>query len=112
VQGAISVALVVFGLWQHDGFESMVEFTAPVFWSFLLMVGIAVFILRRAPGGGDEFRVPWYPFTPLVFCASCAWLAYSSITYAASRNAVHVSLGVMAVGLVALIVLSIAERRR
>ena len=76
------------------------------------MVGIAVFILRRAPGGGDEFRVPWYPFTPLVFCASCAWLAYSSITYAASRNAVHVSLGVMAVGLVALIVLSIAERRR
>jgi amino acid transporter len=112
VQGAISVALVVFGLWQHDGFESMVEFTAPVFWSFLLMVGIAVFILRRAPSGGDEFRVPWYPFTPLVFCASCAWLAYSSITYAASRNAVHVSLGVMAVGLVALIALSIAERRR
>jgi hypothetical protein len=27
-----------------------------------------------------------------VFCAACAWLAWSSITYAASRNAVHVSL--------------------
>jgi len=112
VQGAISVALVVFGLWQHDGFEAMVEFTAPVFWSFLLLVGIAVFILRRGSSEGAEFRVPWYPFTPLVFCASCAWLAYSSITYAASRDAVHVSLGVMAVGLVALIALSIAERRR
>ena len=112
VQGAISLALVVFGLWQHDGFESMVEFTAPVFWSFLLLVGIAVFILRRAPAGPEEYRVPWYPFTPLVFCLSCAWLAYSSITYAASRNAVHVSLGVMAVGLLALIALSIAERRR
>jgi amino acid transporter len=112
IQGLISVALVVFGLLQHDGFEAMVEFTAPVFWSFLLMVGIAVFVLRRAPAGPDEYQVPWYPFTPLVFCASCAWLAYSSIMYAASRNAVHVSIGVMAVGLVALLALSIAERRR
>ena len=112
VQGAISVALVVFGLWQHDGFEAMVEFTAPVFWSFLLLVGVAVFVLRRSPASADEYRVPLYPLTPLVFCASCVWLAWSSITYAASRNAVHVSLGVMAIGLLVLLMLSIAERRR
>ena len=112
VQGAISVALVVFGLWQHDGFEAMVEFTAPVFWSFLLLVGVAVFVLRRSPASADEYRVPLYPLTPLIFCASCVWLAWSSITYAASRNAVHVSLGVMAIGLLVLLMLSIAERRR
>ena len=55
--------------------------------------------------GGRErpFRVPLYPITPIVFCAACAWLAYSSITYAASRNAVHISLIVMAVGVVALL---------
>ena len=42
--------------------------------------------------------------TPIVFCVACAWLAYSSIIYAASRSAVHVSLIVMAVGVVALLV--------
>ena len=105
VQGAIALALVAFGALQHDGFEAMVEFTAPVFWTFLLLVGIALFRLRATDGAVERpFRVPLYPITPLVFCASCAWLAYSSITYAASRNAVHVSLIVMAVGLVALLV--------
>ena len=48
--------------------------------------------------------MPLYPLTPIVFCAACAWLCYSSVTYAASRNAVHVSLLVMAVGVVALLV--------
>ena len=104
VQAIIALALVGFGALQHDGFEAMVEFTAPVFWTFLLLVGIALFRLRAADGGRERpFRVPLYPVTPIVFCAACAWLAYSSITYAASRNAVHISLIVMAVGVVALL---------
>jgi amino acid transporter len=104
VQAVIALALVGFGALQHDGFEAMVEFTAPVFWTFLLLVGIAVFRLRSTDGGRERpFRVPLYPITPIVFCAACAWLAYSSITYAASRNAVHISLIVMAVGVVALL---------
>jgi amino acid transporter len=104
VQGAIALALVGFGALQHDGFEAMVEFTAPVFWSFLLLVGIALFVLRARDGDAERpFRVPLYPLTPIVFCASCAWLAYSSITYAASRNSVHISLLVMAAGVVALL---------
>lgn len=111
VQGSLSVALVIFGLLQHDGFEAMVEFTAPVFWTFLFLVGLAVFRLHARPAAPDQFLVPLYPITPLLFCASCAWLAYSSITYAASRNAVGVSIGVMAVGLVALLLLVLLERR-
>ena len=43
VQGVIALALVGFGALQHDGFEAMVEFTAPVFWTFLFLVGIALF---------------------------------------------------------------------
>jgi len=104
VQGVIALALVAFGALQHDGFEAMVEFTAPVFWSFLLLVGLAIFRLRAVDRRAERpFRVPLYPLTPVVFCAACAWLAYSSITYAASRNAVHVSLIVMAAGVVALL---------
>ncbi|HEV8257263.1 MAG TPA: amino acid permease [Casimicrobiaceae bacterium] len=104
VQGAIALALVGFGALQHDGFEAMVEFTAPVFWSFLLLVGIALFVLRARDGGAERpFRVPLFPLTPIVFCAACAWLAYSSIAYAASRNAVHISLLVMAAGVAAML---------
>jgi basic amino acid/polyamine antiporter, APA family len=104
VQGAIAMALVGLGALQHDGFEAMVEFTAPVFWSFLLLVGVALFVLRARDGDAERpFRVPLFPLTPIVFCAACAWLAYSSITYAASKNAVHVSLLVMAVGVVAML---------
>jgi amino acid transporter len=100
----IALALVGFGALQHDGFEAMVEFTAPVFWSFLLLVGVALFRLRaKEPGVERPFRVPLFPVTPIVFIAACAWLAYSSITYAISRNAVHVSLLVMAIGVVALL---------
>lgn len=103
VQTAISLALVVFGAFQADGFEAMVEFTAPVFWSFLFLVGLSVFLLRRRhPEIARPFRVPLYPLTPIVFCLACAWLAWSSIAYAASREAVHVSLLVMLAGLVAL----------
>lgn len=107
-QAAISLALVGFGAFQADGFNAMVEFTAPVFWSFLFLVGVSVFVLRRKyPATERPFDVPLYPLTPVVFCVACGYLAYSSITYAASQQAVHVSLVVMAVGLVALLVLKI-----
>jgi predicted thioesterase len=50
VQSAICLALVGFGALQADGFDAMVEFTAPVFWLFLFLVGVAVFILRFKQG--------------------------------------------------------------
>jgi APA family basic amino acid/polyamine antiporter len=112
VQGGIALALVIFGTQQRDGFGAMVEFTAPVFWTFLFLVGVSVFIMHGRPFQGERFDVPLYPLTPLLFTASCAYLAYSSTMYAASKNAVHISFGVMAVGVVVLILLEIAERRR
>jgi APA family basic amino acid/polyamine antiporter len=111
IQGAICLALVGFGALQADGFEAMVEFTAPVFWVFLLLVGVSLFVMRvRDPQTERPFRVPLYPITPIIFCASSAYLAYSSITYAASRSAVHVSLWVMAAGVAALIALKLTHR--
>ena len=104
VQSVISLALVGLGIWQTDGFEVMVEFTAPVFWIFLFLVGVSLFVMRvRDPNADRPFRVPLYPLTPALFCLTCAYLAYSSIVYAASKNAVHISLLVMAVGVMALL---------
>jgi amino acid transporter len=104
VQSAISLALVIFGIWQTDGFGVMVEFTAPVFWFFLFLVGVSVFVMRvRDPNTERPFKVPLYPFTPILFVLTCAYLTYSSVTYAASKGAVHISLIVMAIGVVALL---------
>lgn len=112
-QAAVSLALVGFGALQSDGFNAMVEFTAPVFWSFLFLVGISVFVLRRKyPDAERPFSVPLYPMTPALFCLACAYLTYSSVTYAASQQAVHVSLLVMAAGLVALLILRMTTGRR
>jgi amino acid transporter len=72
----------------------------------LLLVGLALLWLRRTdPLGSRPFRVPLYPFTPLVFCAACGFLAYSSVMYAVSQNAIHVSFWLLGSGVVALLVL-------
>jgi amino acid transporter len=60
----------------------MVEYTAPVFWLFFLLVGISLFVLRRKEGAiVRPFRVPLYPLTPLIFCGVCLYMLYSSIMY-------------------------------
>lgn len=82
LQGAIALGLVIIGAVSRRGFETMVEYTAPVFWAFFLLTGIALFVLRvRHPAAPRPFRVPLYPVTPLLFCATSAWLLYSSIAY-------------------------------
>lgn len=104
VQSAIALALVAFGAAQKDGFEAMVEFTAPVFWGFLTLVGVSLFVLRSKDRDRPRpFRVPFYPVTPAIFVLVCGYLTYSSIGYAMSRSAIHVSLLVMAAGVVALL---------
>ncbi len=82
VQLAIILGLVLFGALTRSGFESMVEYTAPVFWTFMLLVGASLFVFRwRDPDRVTAFRVPLYPLTPLLFCATSLYLLYSSLMY-------------------------------
>ncbi len=82
VQAIIALLLIGVGALTRRGFETMVEYTAPVFWTFILLAGIALFILRRRePARPRPFRVPFYPLTPIVFCATSAYLLYSSLAY-------------------------------
>ena len=113
LQALVAIGLILLGTQEADGFAAMVEFTAPVFWSFLLLVSVAVIWLRQSDRATDRpFKVPLYPFTPLVFGAACAWLAYSSITYAISRQAIGVSMWLMASGVLAWCLLRWREHRR
>lgn len=82
LQAAIALALVGLGTLDREGFKTMVEYTAPVFWFFFLLTGISLFVLRqRDPHTIRPFAVPLYPLTPLLFCAVSAYLLYSSLAY-------------------------------
>lgn len=96
VQGAIAFSLVLLGTLTRRGFETMVDFTTPVFWFFFLLTGISLLILRvREPEVQRPFQVPFYPLTPILFCAMSAFLFYSSLAY----TGVGAIAGVFVVGL-------------
>jgi APA family basic amino acid/polyamine antiporter len=81
-QGAIASGLVLLGTVTRRGFETMVEFTAPVFWLFFLLTGLSLFMLRRREAGVlRPFKVPLYPLVPLLFCLSCAYMLRASLLY-------------------------------
>jgi amino acid transporter len=65
------------------GFDTLLSGTAPVFWGFFLLSGLSLFALRqRDPHIERPFRVPLFPYLPLIFCAYCAYMLYSAIDYA------------------------------
>jgi amino acid transporter len=100
-QGSVALALVALGGLTRRGFETMVEYTAPVFWLFLFLTGIALLVLRRRdPGRPRPFRVPFYPLTPLAFCVTSGYLVYSSLAYTGLGALVGV--GVLAAGVLGL----------
>jgi basic amino acid/polyamine antiporter, APA family len=83
VQGAITLVLIVFGAMTQDGIQTMVAFTAPVFWLFMMLsAGSVIALRRRDPTRERPFRVPFYPLTPILFALSCLGLLWSSTLYA------------------------------
>jgi basic amino acid/polyamine antiporter, APA family len=65
-----------------DGFERLVARTAPVFWTFFLMTGLSLFVLReKFKDMPRPFSVPLYPIVPLIFCNSCAWMLYQATDF-------------------------------
>ncbi len=82
IQGAITLVLILLGTLTRRGFATMVEYTAPVFWFFLLLTTLSLLILRTVePEVSRSFRVPLYPLTPLIFCATCVYMLQASLTY-------------------------------
>ncbi len=108
MQGGVALLLVLLGTASRNGFSTMVEYTAPVFWLFFLLTGISLFVLRRKDRGITRpFPVPLYPVTPILFCATCAYLLYSSLAY--TGWGALVGAGVLLLGLP---LLYVARRRR
>jgi basic amino acid/polyamine antiporter, APA family len=112
VQGGFALLLMLLGLATGGGFSTMVEYTAPVFWLFFLLAGLSLFVLRvREPDTPRPFKVPLYPVLPVLFCASCAYMLYSSLGYVGGNtflgvNAAWVGVAVLAAGVVLMLAVS------
>jgi len=98
-QGCISLAIVL----AAGSFIDTIVYTAPVFWLFFLATASSVFILRRKePDIKRPYRLAGYPVTALIFCASCAFMVYNSVTYAYVQKpvALAILLGMLLAGVV------------
>ncbi len=101
-QGIVGILLVGLGTYTRDGFITMVDYSSPVFWLFLTLSGSAVILLRRRhPELPRPFRVPLYPWLPLVFVASCLFVLWSSLAYV--RLGALLGVAVLAIGGVVLL---------
>jgi amino acid transporter len=69
---------------KYDGgFETLLAGTAPVFWFFFLMTGLALFALRERDRDTERpFSVPLFPLLPIIFCCTCVYMFYSALKYA------------------------------
>jgi basic amino acid/polyamine antiporter, APA family len=96
-QGVISIALVALGA-TYQGFSTLVDYTAPVYWLFLLGSGLAVIRLRhKFPDTHRPFKVPLYPILPIIFALTSGAMLVSSLNYV--KAGAVVGLAVLAVGL-------------
>ncbi|MDZ7773300.1 MAG: APC family permease [Balneolaceae bacterium] len=81
VQGGIALLLVLLGAFTEEAVSTMVDYTAPVFWFFLMVTTLSLFVFRyRGDPPSPPYRVPGYPVTPVLFAATCAYLLWSSLT--------------------------------
>jgi len=107
LQAVLTLLLIGVGALTREGLRAMVDYTAPVFWLFFLLVGLGLLKLRRAePARARPYGVPLYPLPPLVFCVTSAGLLYSSLAYA--RTGAVAGVGALLLGLVPL---AIGRRR-
>jgi APA family basic amino acid/polyamine antiporter len=61
-------------------FENLISYVVFVDWIFFGLTGAAVIILRRRqPRAERPYRVPLYPFTPLLFVVVSAWFVVSTL---------------------------------
>jgi amino acid transporter len=81
IQSAITLVLIWAGSFTPDGFEAMVAYGLPVFWTFLLLTGLTLFVFRKEQVAPPAFRVPLFPIVPIAFYAMCAFMIWSSTQY-------------------------------
>ena len=89
---AIAQSVWSAGLVLSGTFEQIVTYTG---FSIVVFSGAAVcalIVLRRRQGAPRTYRVPGYPFVPLLFIVACVSITVASIRYAPGPSLVGVAL--------------------
>jgi amino acid transporter len=81
IQSAITLVLIWAGSYTPDGFEAMVAYGLPVFWAFMLLIGLTIFSFRKESAPEPAFRVPLFPLVAGGFYAMCLFMLWSSVQY-------------------------------
>ncbi|MEY2414339.1 MAG: basic amino acid/polyamine antiporter, family [Acidobacteriaceae bacterium] len=101
-------AIVAMGAWSAilscmGGFQQLIKYTMFVAWIFYGLGAASIFLYRRKyPTLERAYRVPGYPWTPIVFVAAAAALVLNVI-FSTPRDAA-IGLGMVAMGMPAYIV--------
>jgi basic amino acid/polyamine antiporter, APA family len=67
-------AWAVFLIFFWGSFENLIEYVTFMDWIGLMMVGTTIFVFRRRmPDAPRGYRTLFYPITPIIFIAICAW---------------------------------------
>jgi APA family basic amino acid/polyamine antiporter len=101
--GTPAVSIVAGTLWAivlavSGTFEQLLTYVVFVGWIFYALGAACVFVLRRTKPDADRpFRVPGYPWTPMLFIVAAAALVGNTIATQPARAAVGI--GVVLLGL-------------
>ena len=80
-------------------FDQLADAFVTAFLPFYLLAVAAIFRLRGRPGYAPTFRVPLFPFVPLLFIASVLYLLGNALVQTDSRMPTLIVLGLVATGI-------------
>ena len=80
-------------------FEQLADVFVTAFLPFYALAVASIFRLRSRPGYAPTFRVPLYPFVPLLFIASVLYLLGNALVQPESRWSTMGVLGMVALGI-------------
>lgn len=76
----IQSAWALFLLFFWGTFNDLIEYVTFLDWIGLMLVGTTIFVFRKKrPNAERSYRTTFYPLTPIVFVAICAWFVAFNI---------------------------------
>ncbi|HLP96436.1 MAG TPA: amino acid permease [Saprospiraceae bacterium] len=76
----IQSAWALFLLFFWGTFNDLIEYVTFLDWIGLMLVGTTIFVFRKKrPDAERSYRTTFYPLTPIVFVAICAWFVAFNI---------------------------------
>ena len=84
LQAVVTILLFLLCFQYENPFNVILVASAPFFWAFLGLTGLALIVLRykvKTSQEEDYFRVPFYPIFPIVLAIACFAMTGSAVQY-------------------------------